>query len=132
MKGKKIKFRKFLGQRAIRLGVNIVILLIELARLIAGILTSNALSHIILVGVILITIIHMFFDKIWSWILQVLCFVGYMIALWWGIISEFANLGVKYSINEFLFFVIVAIIFTILLIFTIVILMPKSTAYRNG
>mgnify|MGYP003294055455 CR=1 FL=1 len=98
-----MEFRKFLGQRAIRLGVNIVILLIELASLIAGILTSNALSHIILVGVILITIIHMFFDKIWSWILQVLCFVGYMISLWWGIISEFANLEVKYSINEFLF-----------------------------
>lgn len=127
-----MEFRKFLGQRAIRLGVNIVILLIELASLIAGILTSNALSHIILVGVILITIIHMFFDKIWSWILQVLCFVGYMISLWWGIISEFANLEVKYSINEFLFFVIGAIIFTILLIFAIVILMPKSTAYRNG
>lgn len=127
-----MEFRKFLGQRAIRFGVNIVILLIELASLIAGILTSNALSHIILVGVILITIIHMFFDKIWSWILQVLCFVGYMISLWWGIISEFANLEVKYSINEFLFFVIGAIIFTILLIFAIVILMPKSTAYRNG
>lgn len=127
-----MEFRKFLGQRAIRLGVNIVISLIELASLIAGILTSNALSHIILVGVILITIIHMFFDKIWSWILQVLCFVGYMISLWWGIISEFANLEVKYSINEFLFFVIGAIIFTILLIFAIVILMPKSTAYRNG
>lgn len=127
-----MEFRKFLGQRAIRLGVNIVILLIELASLIAGILTSNVLSHIILVGVILITIIHMFFDKIWSWILQVLCFVGYMISLWWGIISEFANLEVKYSINEFLFFVIGAIIFTILLIFAIVILMPKSTAYRNG
>jgi hypothetical protein len=111
-----MKFRKILKHRAVRLTIGISLVVISMIAMFNATCVDGSLLAIIVFA--LANVIHLIYDKFWSWLIVLPFIVAYVIMLWIGFFGDYHLLGSKYLMCEYLcmggLFVCLSIILSII------------------
>lgn len=111
-----MKFKKILKHRAVRLTIGISLVVISMIAMFNATCVDGFLLAIIVFA--LANVIHLIYDKFWSWLIMLPFIVAYVIMLWIGFFGDYHLLGSKYLMGEYLcmggLFVCLSIILSII------------------
>ena len=113
------KLKYYINHRYVRIAICGLLIILSLFGL------SRQMDVVILLF-LAANILHIIWDKLWSWMVVGFFLLSYIVVVWRGLIEEYDLLYVKYSFDEFATFFLLGTIITLIILIVGYILKPQK------
>lgn len=113
------KLKYYINHRYVRIAICGLLIILSLFVL------SRQMDVVILLF-IAANILHIIWDRLWSWVVVGFFLLSYIVVVWRGLIEEYDLLYVKYSFDEFATFFLFGTIITLIILIVGYILKPQK------